>query len=478
MTSSLSSSSSSLTLGLFLGPYDSGYSRIGKILTSALPDTTHHVDGKLDLSPDTVDNLGDHRNEFCMSHLVSTLLTQPGKIPLVSMGSGVMLDRKSNPALLSYMNTVFGLGTGFNVTIYVPKVYRLDEPLLVLEGDEKDRFLSGDSPLCADLRALYLSKAGNPADEKKRLEMHAVLQKLIKSLADVCGKIVFFPTEVEEISEPHKASLIESIRSLAPPRIVGLPHFVQYRFLTEHGAGEGRKVHHITVDFNSAGVPYTLPLSDPLQCHVGATVTGKLMTCPSTTLLGQFTALHNAASTINANASLHALIPGQLAPPLILEALKELSSFIERLMGDYGCFSDEAFVKRINTLVGKTFKIILEISRKNALSNELTAMLEDLERQKCLKVETKGQLIQFIVFPGLPGLSGLSGLPGLSGLFEGELGTRAHITVNYGPHKPADMRTAAQFVYSGAESIRIDACEYRYNAGKDVPVDILRLYYI
>ena len=95
-----------------------------------------------------------------------------------------------------------------------------------------------------------------------------------------------------------------------------------------------------------------------------------------------------------------------------------------------------------------------------------------LEKQKCFKVETKGQMIQFIIFPGLPDL------PGLSSLFEGEFGTRAHITVNYGPHKPADMRTAAQCVYSGAESIRIDACEYRYNAGQDVPVDILRIYYI
>jgi hypothetical protein len=380
-----------------------------------------------------------------------------------------MLDRKSNPALLPYMKTVFGPRTEFNITLYLPKAYGSSEPLLVLEGDEKDSFLSGASPLCADLRALYLSKAGNPADEKKRLEMHAVLQKLITSLADVCGKIVFFPTAVEDISELHKASLVESLRSLAPPRIVGEPRFVQKRFLTEHGAGEGRKVHHITVDFNSAGVPYTPPLSDPLQGHVGATVIGKLMTCPSTTLLGQFTALHHAASTINANASLHALIPSQLAPPLILEALVELSSSIELLMSDYSCLSDEAFLKRINTLVGKTFKIILEISRKNALSNELTAILEKLEKQKCLKIETKGQLIQFIVFPGLSGLSGL---------FEGELGTRAHITVNYGPHKPADMRTAAQFVYSGAETIRIDACEYRYTAGKDVPVDILRIYYI
>ena len=474
MTSPLTSS---LTLGLVLGPYDSGYSKTAKFLTSALPHTTHHVDGKLDLSPATADNLGDHRNDLSLWHIVTTMLTQP-KIPLVSASPGVMLDRKCNPALLPYMKTVFGPRTEFNFTLFLPKVYSSDEPLLVLERDEKDSFLSGASPLCADLRALYLSKAGNPADEKKRLEMHAVLQKLVKSLADVCGKIVFFPTAVEEISEPHKASLIESLHSLAPPRIVGLPHFVQKRFLTEHGAGEGRKVHHITINFNSAGVPYTPPLSDPLQSHVGATVTGKLMTCLSTALLEQFTALHSAASTIKANASLHALIPDQLAPPLILEALVELSSSIELLMGDYRYLSDEAFVKRINILVGKTFKIILEISRKNALSNELTAMLAELERQKCLKIETKNQMIQFIVFPGLSGLSGLSDLPGLSGLFKGELGTRAHITVNYGPHKPADMRTAAQCVYSDAATIRIDACEYRYNAGQDVPVDILRIYYI
>ena len=464
MTSLLPSSvHSSLPLCLFLGPYYSRYSRIAKLLNSALPHTTHHVDGKLDLSPDTVDNLGDHRNEFCISSLVSTLLTQPGKIPLVSMMSpGVMLDRKSNPALLSYMKTVFGPMTEFNIIIFLPRVYGSSEPLLVLEGYDKDRFLSGDSPLCAELRALYLSKAGNPAEEKKRLEMHAVLQKLIMSLADVCGKIVFFPTEVEEISEPHKATLVESLRSLAPPKIVGLPHFFQKRFLTEHGVGDKKKVHHITVGFNSAGVPYTLPLSDPLRSHVGATVTGRLMTCPSTGLLDQLTALHEAATKILADASLQALIPSHLPLPQVQEALQMLCSSIDSVMSDFGLLQDTEFVKSLNTHLGK-FRIILDTYKKANQDNELTVLLKSLEDKKWLKVDLKGQIIQFIVFPGL---------------FEGELGTRAHITVNYGPHKPADMQTAAQCVYSGAATIHIDACEYRYNTGTDIPVKFQSIYYI
>jgi hypothetical protein len=116
----------------------------------------------------------------------------------------------------------------------------------------------------------------------------------------------------------------------------------------------------------------------------------------------------------------------------------------------------------LNTHLGK-FRSILDTYKKANQANELTAIIGELETKKWLKVELKGQIIQFIVFPGL---------------FEGELGTRAHITVNYGPHKPADMRTAAQCVYSAAASIHIDACEYRYNTWRDIPVEILRLYYI
>ncbi len=452
---------SSLPLCLVLGPNNSGSSRIARFLTNALLHTTH-VDGKLDLSPATVNILGDHRNELCMGNLESIFLTHPEQIPIVSMSPGVMLDRKSNPALLSNMKTVFGPETEFNIIIFLPRDYGSSEPLLVLEGDEKDRYLSDASPLCADLRALYLSKAENPADEKKRLEMHTVLLKLIKSLADVCGKIVFFPTAVEEISESHQVSLVESLRSLAPPRIEGTPHFIQKRFLTEHGVGDEKKVHHITIDFNSAGVSYKLPLSDPLQAHVGATVTGRLMTCPSTGLLAQLTESHRVATTILADASLQALIPSHLPLLQVQEALQMMCSSIDRVMGDFGLLQDTEFVKSLNTYLGK-YRIILETYKKANQDNDLTALLRTLEEKKWLKVEPKGQIIQFIVFPGL---------------FQGELGTRAHITVNYGPHKPADMRTAAQCVYSGAATIRIDACEYRYNTGKDIPVEILRIYYI
>jgi hypothetical protein len=281
-------------------------------------------------------------------------------------------------------------------------------------------------------------------------------------MTDFVRRIVFFPTAVDEIPELHKQGLVQAVQSLAPPRIGRQLHLVQKRFLTIHGSGVEEKIHHITLDFNSAGVPFTSPLSESLQGRVGSSVVGRLKTCLSTGLLGQFTELHRVATTILEDASLQALIPSHLPLLQVQEALQMICSSIDRVMRDFGLLQDAEFVKTLNTHLGK-FRIILDTYKKANQDNELTALLRTLEEKKWLKVELKGQIIQFIVFPGL---------------FEGELGTRAHITVNYGPHKPADMRTAAQCVYSGAATIRIDACEYMYDIGKDIPVEILGLYYI
>ena len=452
---------SSLPLCLVLGPYNSGYSNTAKFLSSTTPHTTY-VDGKLDLSPATAEILGDHRNDFGIWTILSTFLQNPGQIPIVSMPPGVMLDRKSNPALLSYLMTVFGPTTEFNIIIFLPRVYGSSEPLLVLEGYEKDRYLSDASPLCADLRSLYLSKAENPAEEKRSVSAYNILQYTLFSMRDFVRRIVFFPTAVDEIPELHKQGLVQAVQSLAQPRTEGKPYLVQKRFLTEHGVGDEKKVYHITIEFKSTGVPYTRPQSDPLQGHVGATVTGRLMTCPSTGLLDQFTESHRVATTILADASLQTLIPSHLPLIQVQKALQMMCSSIERVMSDFGLLQDTEIVKSLNTYLGK-YRIILDTYKKANQDNQLTALFRTLEEKKWLKVEPKGQIIQFIVFPGL---------------FQGELGTRAHITVNYGPHKPADMRTAAQCVYSGAATIRIDACEYRYNTGKDIPVEILRIYYI
>jgi hypothetical protein len=456
-----SSQPSSLNFCLLMGPYYSGCSKLATSLTRIIP-TTIHVDGTYGLDQSTVSILGDHRNDLSRWTILSAFLQNLEQLPLVSMSPAVLLDGRCQPNLIPYMKTVFGQETVFNIIIFLPKVYASGEPQLVLEDADKQNFLELNSPHWKGLEALYLTKAENPAEEKKSVSAYNILQNTLFSLTDFVRRIVFFPTAVDEIPEPHKQGLIQAVQTLPPPRIGRQPHFVQKRFLTEHGTGEGRKVHHITVEFISVGVHYTPPSSDRLQVHVGSSVTGRFMTCPSTGVLGQFTELHRVATTILGDASLQALIPSHLPLFQVHEALQMMCSSIERVMGDFGLLQDAEFVKTFNTHLGK-YRIILDTYKKANQTNELTVLLKSLEDKKWLKVDLKGQIIQFIVFPDL---------------FEGELGTRAHITVNYGPHKPADMRTAAQCVYSGAATISIDACEYRYNTGKNIPVNIMGIYYI
>lgn len=452
--------SNKLSFCLVLGQHNSGSNDVARFLSKNLPNSVFE-DGTQCLSSAIIANLGDHRNDFSQSSLVAALLAEQTLI--ASLSAGVLLDYKGNPVLLKNLKTVFGEETTVIITLLLPKIYSSSDPLLILDAYDKDEFFREDSPHRLDLRTLYLSKAENPADEKKKSAMYDIFNKVLDSLATVVEKIVFFPTAVDEITESHKQSLIQSLQSLTPPRIEREPFKTQKRFLTQHGEGDTKKVHHITIEYKSDGVPYVPPLRDPLHRHVRTVVNGKLQTCLLTSLVIQMIALNDAASKIIADASLHSLIPSQFRQEVILEDLEKLKRTNELLMSDFSFLQNAEFVKTINSLIGKSLKIILESSKKISQTNELTGIIEALDRQKFLKVEPKGQLLQFIVFPSL---------------FEGELGTRAHITVNYGQHKPADMRIAAQGVYSRSEMISIGDCDYRYDTGKDISVEILQIYYI
>jgi hypothetical protein len=198
------------------------------------------------------------------------------------------------------MKSVFGSETKFNIILFIPKIYATDEATLVLEGDEKQSFLDLESPHWEGLKALYLTNAENPAEEKKRRTMFDILQKTVSSFPDFVRKVVFFPTADEEMPEPHRQSVVEAVQSLAPSRIEEPPRFTQKRLLTSHGS-EG-KVHHITIDFGR--VPFIPALSDPLQAHVGSSVTGRLMISASTSLWDQLSALRSSATTILGDPSL------------------------------------------------------------------------------------------------------------------------------------------------------------------------------
>lgn len=466
---SITDTPSCVDIVLILGPRGSGKNSVAD---SCQNPSTLYVDGNvLNLDHDTVAKLGDHRNEFTMWMIVKTILE--GKVPIVALSGGALLDRKGTPLLVEYIKSVFGITVNINITLLLPMMYAPDVPdasLVVLEGDDKDQFMSQSSPLNEVLCALYNSKAGNSAlekEHKKNVDDYRILLKLLKSFSSVVRKVIFFPKSVDQLSDAHREGLNVALQHITPPRIEKSPRFTQKRFLITYETSEGEKSHHITLEYSSGGVPFTTLQSDLLQTHIGKKVgekkvVGKLMICPSTTFVAQLVKIRETSCRIIDDVSLHEMIPSPFAPIQMVEVFSELVRTIDTLLGDFGCLQDDT-MKTLNYLIGKTLKLILETSRKNKVSNVLMSLLEDLERQKCLKLDLKGQLIQFIIFPAL---------------FEGELGTRAHITVNHGKHKPADMRTAAQHVYSGAPMIQIDSDQYEYNTGLNVNVEILQIYYI
>ena len=458
-----------INIVLVIGPSHSGKSYIADICQSLLndrdacqPSYALHVDGNvLGHSPSLVAIMGDHRNEYTQAKIIKTILE--GKTPIVSMSGGALSEKGEYFLFENYLRTVFGKDSLITATFLLPKEYpQEDAPLLVLDGEEIKRF-QFDSSQYDELSKLYYCKEGIEGlekEHKKDMAAWRIFQNIIISFSSV-AKIIFFPFR-KLLSEIQKESLSCALQNIKPPRIEHPPCFTQKRFLTLDKRDDSGKIHHITLDYHLKGVTYTPPSSDPQQHHVGQKVIGKLMTCLTTEFVIRLRRIATAVSIIKDDETLRGMILSPFPAEKIDESLDKLLKLSSEMSANFACLHDET-VKELNTQIGKTLKIWIDTSKRAKVSNELTSILEELDREKCLKFELKGQIIQFIVF---------------NGIFDGELGTRAHITVNYGRHKPADMRTAAQYVYRGESVFPIDSVRYEFNTGRDVEVDIMDIYYI
>jgi len=486
--SSFTEDKTMINIVLVIGPSNSGKSYIGDFCQSFLndrngenggnggnggdardacqPSYALHVDGNvLGHSPSLVAIMGDHRNEYTQAKIVKTILE--GKIPIVSMSGGALSEKGEYFLFENYLRTVFGKDCLITATFLLPKEYPSDDaPLLVLDGEEIKKFQLGSSHY-DELARLYYSKEGIESlekEHKKDMAAWRIFHHVIISFSSV-AKIIFFPFR-KILSEIQKGSLSSALQNIKPPRIEHPPRFTQKRFLTFDKRDDGGKIHHITLEYNLKGVPYIPPRSDPLQHHVGQKVIGKLMTCLTTEFVIRLRRIATAVSIIKDDEILRGMILSPFSAEKVEESLDKLLTLSSEMSANFACLHDET-LKELNSQIGKTLKICIDMSKKAKVTNELIRILEELDSEKCLKFELKGQVIQFIVFNGL-----------FDGLLDGELGTRAHITVNYGRHKPADMRTAAQYVYKSESVFSIDGVRYEFNTGRDVEVDIMDIYYI
>lgn len=473
--SSFTEDKTMINIVLVIGPSSSGKSYIGDTCQSFLNDRnggeardacqplyTLHIDGNvLGHSPSLVAIMGDHRNEYTQAKIVKTILE--GKIPIVSMSGGALSEKGEYFLFENYLRSVFGKDCLMTATFLLPKEYPIDDaPLLVIDGEDIKKFQLGSSH-CDELARLYYSKEGIESlekEHKKDMAAWRIFHHVIISFSSV-AKIIFFPFR-KILSEIQKGSLSSALQNIKPPRIEHPPRFTQKRFLTFDKRDDGGKIHHITLDYNLKGVPYIPPRSDQQQHHVGQKVIGKLMTCLTTEFVIRLRRIAAAVSIIKDDETLRGMILSPFSAEKVEESLDKLLKLSSEMSANFTCLHDET-LKELNSQIGKTLKIYIDTSKKAKVSNELTRILEELDSEKCLKFELKGQVIQFIVF---------------NGLFDGELGTRAHITVNYGRHKPADMRTAAQYVYRSESVFSIDGVRYEFNTGRDVEVDIMDIYYI
>ena len=476
--SSFTEDKTMINIVLVIGPSSSGKSYIGDICQSLLNDRNSgdardardtsrplyalHIDGNvLGHSPSLVAIMGEHRNEYTQAQIIKTILE--GKTPIVSMSGGALSEKGEYFLFENYLRSVFGKDCLITAKFLLPKEYPSDDaPLFVLDGDEIKRFQLGSSQY-HDLARLYYCKEGIEGlekEHKKDMAAWRIFQNVIISFSSV-AKIIFFPFK-KSLSEIQKGSLSSALQNIKPPRIEHPPRFTQKRFLTFDKRDDGGKIHHITLEYNLGGVPYIPPRSDPLQHLVGQKVIGKLMTCLTTEFVIRLRRIAAAVSIIKDDETLRGMILSPFSAEKVDESLDKLLTLSSEMSANFACLHDET-LKELNSQIGKTLKICIDMSKKAKVSNELTRILEELDSEKCLKFELKGQVIQFIIF---------------NGLFDEELGTRAHVTVNYGRHKPADMRTAAQYVYKSESVFSIDGVRYEFNTGRNVEVDIMDIYYI
>jgi len=118
------------------GPVGVGKSTISNLIESSNPELFKHIDGDiLDLSMKEVLSLSSERNEYTIYKIVEQLIQQ--KIPVVSIGGGVLLSNKQIPEFkfFNYLNEIFDYSIDIESYILLPMNNDKNELKLLLNDD-------------------------------------------------------------------------------------------------------------------------------------------------------------------------------------------------------------------------------------------------------------------------------------------------------------------------------------------------------
>jgi shikimate kinase len=470
-TSEVDKECNMVPLILSLGPIGAGKSTISSLIESSSPSKFKHIDGDiLDLTMEKVLKLSSERNEYTLYKLVEAIIDS--KIPILSMGGGVLLKGAGDVILMDYLNSIFYNRVKFVPTILLPFKYKAgDKSILELSDERLKTFVAEcnaqvitpavefpEESLLGALFELYNNEARFRATYDQRYAASHVkpdfgsLFKANKKNFDITVKIIahlgkdesikimFYPlvTPLRDVPVEQNTVLTDLLKDMTISNKI-IPSFKQKRVLLDYTI-DAPTFHHITLEYKKdGGVLYEDIHKDKFNSIMNRDIDGRLYLCPSKQVIDNLMKIKELTRLI-IDTPLKEQIPASIKRDEILGKLVALDeTILNRLLGNYGEFRHEGLLKDLNAQLGGTLKRIAGTVKKD--STELAARLNEMETKGFMNFNFKEKWsIRVILFPGL---------------FKDELATSAHVTVDEGLHKAYEMKSVAKniYEYAGGESI-------------------------
>lgn len=477
----------SIPVILTIGPIGGGKSTTSSILEEKNPDKFKHIDGDiLDIGEELVKTLGQERNDYTKYKIFESIYN--GKIPIVSMGGGQILNRNGEITLSDDLNESYKNKISVVPIIILPVMP--DSTVKTLEDDVLEDFIGefnkSTGPHYEMINDLYTKsekrfqetytqrtgKADYSAAEykswyKKNVDNFKVLCNIITSHGHGIDikKIILTPL----IETTFYQEKIHEIKQLLSDRVLPeisldlinetdksiVPFFSQKRLLVDYQLYGKTNVHHVTLRFKPPSIVID-EFHNRLERMRG--VPSILMVCPEARVVADLEDLNNLIGDI-LDHKYDEIINTLKQKDEIMAGIRTLQPQIREILDNI------ALIERLD------IKNFLKLGSLNKYHSE-TELYQKIESLKNSLVLGKIKRIKFIIFD--------------RGIFEFDemLRTKAHITVDPGVHKPENMATAATIVYESKGNIRLkhkdssEIIEYVHGEGIKMPCNFHTVFYI
>jgi len=447
---------SNINIIFVIGAIGTGKSSIGNIL-SKYDNKIVHIDGDiLDLCRNHVFKLGSERSEYSIWQIIRTLLE--GKVPCVSIGGGILLDKKSEVVFIDYLNKIFNYMVSINIILVIP-VLEEDECIIV-SSDDIESFYN------KQIKKIYMDEKRLHDTCVQRDEIHnfssinarnrsnlAILFKIVVSFKDYLRCIyltpVVNPINYEKVIERISLNMVGNIR-LDSISIIRKPLFEQKRLLVRYLD----RHYHVTLEYRK-NIIYDE--NDRIYNIKNKCI---LITGLERRYIDNILKLLELVNKILSRQYDEYIRSTKLDVESIYNELLIMKDIINSVISNYSLCDMRINISVILKLKGKL--------KENKLRDEIDNFLKN--KHDKIKDFKK---IQFIIFQNS------------ETLFEKELKDYAHITINSGDHKASLMKTAANIVYTKlSEVINLpsqtnkEVYSYVYDGGNEVECKLGSIFYI